>query len=74
MKDEQDVVSGGETEIKQARRVRLFGRTVASLDPAEILSWLRSFANAHPNPASESAVEARLWQAELEDADSEEGL
>ena len=67
-------MSGRETETKQARRERLFGRTVTSLSPAEILSWLHSFANAHPNPASEGAVEARLWQAELKNTDAEEGL
>ncbi len=49
-----------------ARRERLFGRTVVSLQGPELRRWLRNFANAHPNPASTLAREAHRWLAELE--------
>lgn len=53
---------------KAARRRKLFGRPVASLEGPELIRWLRNFSNAHPNPAGTLAREARRWLVELERA------
>lgn len=53
-------------EAVHARRERLFGRAVASLNTAEVRRWLRTFTNGHPNPGGEVAVEARRWLTEIE--------
>ena len=50
----------------QARRRRLFGRTVLSLDAAQVRRWLRNYTTGHPNPTGEGASEAWRWLAELE--------
>jgi len=60
-------VPGGNSEARKAdRRKRLFGHTVASLERQDLIRWLRKFTNAHPNPASTTAREARRWLVELE--------
>jgi hypothetical protein len=58
-------------QARVARRKRLFGRPVVSMEDPELLRWLRNFANAHPNPGGTLAREARRWLAELERADSQ---
>ena len=60
-------VRGGEQEAQAAaRRKRLFGRPVASLEGPELIRWLRRFTDEHPNPAGTLAREARRWLLELE--------
>lgn len=60
-------VRGGEQEAQAAaRRKRLFGRPVTSLEGPELIRWLRNFVNAHPNPAGTLAREAHRWLVELE--------
>ena len=49
-----------------ARRVKLFGRAVGSLDGPQLVRWLRKYTNAYPNPAGARAREARRWLVELE--------
>ena len=51
---------------KAARREALFGGAVASLDGPDLIRWLRSFTDEHPNPAGTLAREARRWLLELE--------
>ena len=60
------VPADGREAQKAARRLRLFGRAVASLDGSELVRWLRKYTAAHPNPASTRAREAHRWLVELE--------
>lgn len=58
---------GGDREAQAAaRRKRLFGHAVASLEDPELRRWLRNYMNAHPNPAGTLAREAHRWLVELE--------
>ena len=60
------VPADGRDSRNAARRVKLFGRPVASLDRPELIRWLRKFTNAHPNPTGMLAREAHRWLVELE--------